>query len=29
LGRRIPEPQENKNLGAATPKLHTPPKQLA
>jgi integrase len=29
LGRRIPEPQENKNPGAATPKLHTPPKQLA
>ncbi len=29
LGRRIPEPQENKNPGAATPKSHALPKQLA
>ena len=29
LGRRIPEPQENKNLGTITQKLHTMPKQPA
>jgi integrase len=29
LGRRIPEPEENKNPGTTTPKLHTVPKRPA
>ena len=29
LGRKIPEPQENKISGSVTPKLHTGPKRLA
>ncbi len=29
LGRRIPEPSENKNPGTVTPKLHTAPKRRA